>query len=483
MTVQKMTSDPQSAWALFRFSVIGPLFSCPPETGQLKAELMVLSKKTWCHPINGLPLTLGVSTLERWYYRAKANANPTQVLRKKRRSDAMSTKVLSPRLVPLLRAQYRAHSGWSIQLHRDNLATLVKGDPSLGEVPSYSTLHRYMKANGLHKHRRLVNRQTEGAMAAAERLESREVRSYEVEHVHGLWHLDFHHGSRKILGKDGQWHKPMLLAILDDHSRLICHAQWYWDETTESIVHGFKQALQKRGLPRALMTDNGSAMTSAEFTQGLSALSILHQPTLPYSPYQNAKQEVFWAQVEGRLMAMLEGEADISLALLNEATIAWIEFEYHRKIHTEIESTPMERYLDHPNVGRPCPEVSVLTQAFCQTVTRKQRRSDGTISVDGHRFEIPSQYRHLQNVTVRYTSWDYRQAFLIDPHSQTCLTPLYPQDKQRNASGERRLLCVSQSTTPAETTDVGIAPLLKSLMAEYAATGLPPAYLSQGEKE
>lgn len=482
MKVQKMTSDPQSTWALFRFSIIGPLFSCPPEVGQLQGELVALSKKTWCHPITGLPLTLGVSTLERWYYRAKASANPTQVLRTKRRKDAMSTKVLSPQLMPLLKAQYRAHSSWSIQLHRDNLAALIQADPSLGEVPSYSTLHRYMKANGFHKQRRLVNRQTQGAIAAQERLESREVRSYEVEHVHGLWHLDFHHGSRKMLGKDGQWHKPMLLAILDDHSRLICHAQWYLDETTESIVHGFKQALQKRGVPRALMTDNGSAMTSAEFTQGLAALSILHQPTLPYSPYQNAKQEVFWAQVEGRLMAMLEGETDIHLALLNEATIAWIEFEYHRKVHTEIESTPMDRYLHHPNVGRPCPDTSVLTQAFCQTVTRKQRRSDGTISLDGHRFEIPSQYRHVQTVTVRYTSWDYRQAFLVDPQTQACLATLYPQDKQRNASGERRLLCVGQPTTPIETIDVGVAPLLKSLMAEYAATGLPPAYLPQGEK-
>ena len=61
----------------------------------------------------------------------------------------------------------------------------------------------------------------------AERLETREVRSFEVDHVHTLWHLDFHHGSCRILGRDGQWRKPLLLAILDDHSRLICHAQWY----------------------------------------------------------------------------------------------------------------------------------------------------------------------------------------------------------------------------------------------------------------
>ncbi len=51
----------------------------------------------------------------------------------------------------------------------------------------------------------------------------------------------------------------------------------------------------KRGLPRALMTDNGAAMLAEETRQGLSRLAIVHETTLPYSPYQNGKQEVFWA--------------------------------------------------------------------------------------------------------------------------------------------------------------------------------------------
>ena len=46
---------------------------------------------------------------------------------------------------------------------------------------------------------------------------------------------------------------------------------------------GFSQAFQKRALPRALMTDNGSAMLAAETTQGLTRLSILHETTLPYA--------------------------------------------------------------------------------------------------------------------------------------------------------------------------------------------------------
>ena len=35
-------------------------------------------------------------------------------------------------------------------------------------------------------------------------------------------------------------------------------------------------------------------------------------------------------------MAMLEGEEELSLSLLNKSTIAWIEQEYHQKLHSEI---------------------------------------------------------------------------------------------------------------------------------------------------
>jgi hypothetical protein len=341
-----------------------------------------------------------------------------------------------------------------------------------------------MKSNGFCKRRIVRQCDTAGAKIAAERLEDREVRSFEMEHVHSLWHLDFHHGSRRILDKNGQWHKPLLLAVLDDHSRLICHAQWYLDETVESLVHGFKQALQKRGLPRALMTDNGSAMTAAEFTEGLERLSILHQTTLPYSPYQNAKQEVFWAQVEGRLMAMLESEKELSLSLLNEATIAWVEFEYHRKQHSELNATPLDCYLRGKNVGRACVDTAALNHLFTQQVKRKQRRSDGTCSLEGRRFELPSQYRHLEIAHVRYARWDLSKAFLIDPHSDLCLEALYPQDKFANAEGIRRTL--KQTSHPESSggdrnVDTGIAPLLKQLMADYAATGLPPAYLSKNK--
>ena len=134
---------------------------------------------------------------------------------------------------------------------------------------------------------------------------------------------------------------PQRLGILDDYSRLCAHAQWYLHETTENLVHGLRQGFQKRGLCRALMSDNGGAMIAGETTQGLLRLGIVHEKTLPYSPYQNGKQEVFWGQVEGRLLPMLENCKNLTLEQLKEATQAWCELEYNRKVHSELAQTPL----------------------------------------------------------------------------------------------------------------------------------------------
>jgi putative transposase len=462
-------SSPRDRWARLRFSIIGHLLAAPPEAGELHRALTELAAKSWRHPMTGLPVRFGFSTLERWFYAVRAHADPVAVLRNRPRADAGRPRTLSPAAITAIAQQYQTHPQWTFQLHYDNLAVVLGGD-----LPSYATVRRHMRQQGLLRKSR-PPRDTEGALAAQTHREQFEVRSFEVDHVNALWHLDFHHGSRKILGREGRWLKPMLLGVLDDRSRLVCHAQWYLDETVESLVHGFCQALQKRGLPRALMTDNGSAMLADEFTEGLSRLSILHQTTLPYSPYQNAKQEVFWARVEGRLMAMLDGEPELTLAGLNAATQAWIEQEYHRTEHAEIGCTPLDRFLQDPQVGRDCPGSEVLRQAFRIEVTRTQRRSDGTLSLDGTRFEIPSRYRTLLQPTVRYARWDLGRVDLVDAHTGAILCPLYPLDKSANADAHRRRLAVPDASPSPPA--AGMAPLLRQLIDAQTATGLPPAYL------
>ncbi len=470
---------PHQRWALLRFSIIGPLLAAPPLRGELQAELERLAAKDWTHPATRQPVRFAVSTIQKWYYAAlREKSDPVGILRRKIRSDAGQQSALNADLVRVLEAQYRAHRRWSYQLHIDNLRVLVQENPGLEPMPSYSSVLRFMKNHGWIRQPHTPAKMTPGLEHAQARLESREVRSFEADYVSGLWHLDYHQGSHPILTSEGAWIKPLLLAILDDHSRLVCHAQWYLSETAEDLVHGLTQAFLKRGLPRCLMTDNGSAMVAAETQHGLQRLGIIHQPTLPYSPYQNGKQETFWGQVEGRLLAMLDNHADLTLALLNEATQAWVEMEYHRAIHSEIGTTPLKRFLESPSVGRACPAIDDLRMAFCQQTTRTQRRSDGTISLDGTRFEIPSRFRNLEKIPVRYASWDLGHVYLIDPRTDKVLARVYPLNRSRNADGLRRSLEPRAAAADPVAQD-GMAPLLRKLIQDYAATGLPPAYLPQ----
>ena len=498
-----MISDPDRStptlWARFRFSVVGGLLSSPPAHGALKAALESLAAKTWTHPVSGCDVRFAAPTIARWYYTARrAKDDPVGALRRAIRKDCGRVS-LPPALADLLFRQYRAYEHWTYQLHYDNLTARVTADPSLGPLPSYSTVRRYMQSHGLMRKRGPASKARPGEQQAARRREVREVRSYEAEYVGALWHLDFHHGSIKVLTSRGRWQRPLALGILDDHSRLCCHLQWYLSETAEDLVHGLSQAIQKRGLPRALLTDNGSAMIAEEVTEGLLRLGVVHELTLPYSPYQNGKQESFWATLEGRLMAMLTGVKELTLELLNEATQAWVEVEYHRTQHRELPCSPVERFARAPDVLRASPSSRLLREAFRLQTTRRQRRSDGTISLAGVRYEVPARYRHFRDVTVRYARWDLGQVALVDPRQGTILAALYPLDRQANADGQRLLFpldaagAAGGAPPPGDRRDVSrppgqespepehsereLPPLLKQILEAYSATGIPPAYL------
>lgn len=482
-----MTETPRSPtgaeWARFRFSIVGPLLSSPPARGALKAAIEALAQKTWCHPVTGRDVQFSVATIERWYYTARRERDdPVRALRRAIRKDCGKVS-LAPAQAERLHVQYRNHPHWSYQLHYDNLAALVQAEPALGRLRCYATVRRYMLAHGWARKPGLGPNRRPGEVRAEERRQAREVRSFEAPFAGSLWHLDFHHASLKVLTPDGQWVRPIALGILDDHSRLCCHVQWYLSETAEDLVHGLSQAIQKRGLPRALLTDNGRAMVAEEVTEGLLRLGIVHEQTLPYSPYQNGKQEVFWGTLEGRLMRMLDGVEELTLAFLNEATQAWIEIEYNCSVHRETSSAPVERFAQSLHVLRESPSSESLRDAFRAETLRRQRQSDGTISLEGVRFEIPTRFRHFREVTVRFARWNLGRVDLVDPRTGTILAPIYPLDKSANADGRRAPVALEATDVPADRSTAErrgegeLPPLLKRLLREYSATGLPPAYL------
>jgi putative transposase len=262
-------------WARLRFSIIGHLLASPPEPGEVGARIAELASRPWRHPTTGEEFHLSAKTIERMYYAARDKADPIRALERKPPAHAGKHPSVSPELGLAIETQYREHPGWSYQLHYDNLLVVARDMPASASLPAYATVRRFMKDHGLFR----TKRRRHGKGGEDDPM-PRETRSYEVAHVNALWHYDFHEGRRKVLTASGEWKTPSLFGLLDDCSRVCCHAQWYLEpENTETLIHGLSQGIQKRQVPRATLSDRGGAMMAAETVEGHERLSIVHHLT------------------------------------------------------------------------------------------------------------------------------------------------------------------------------------------------------------
>jgi hypothetical protein len=286
-----------------------------------------------------------------------------------------------------------------------------------------------------------------------------------------------------VLTKEGRYRSAKAFAVIDDHTRIVCHVQWYLAEDTERIVHGFVQALLKRGLPAELMHDNGSAMTSAEFQRGLEDLGITSRPTLAYSPHQNGKMEKFWDALEGTPVALLDNVESLTLELLNRTSQAWVEGDYHRTTHSGIDEPPIERLTKARSVARPSPDADALHFAFTRLDKRKQRLSDGTVALFGVRFEVPSRLRALSDLSIRCRRWDLSHAWVVDPRTRDVLARIVPDDPTQRADGRRKVLEPPGLEVDEPVVDDPMPPKLRELLADYAADGAPPAFFPLDDQQ
>ena len=179
--------------------------------------------RTGSIPAAAGPVRFSASTIERWYYRARAaHQDPVGALRARPRTDA-GTRAgdVGGACCDAARAVPRPSVVVGAAAPRQP-ARACRCRPRLwGRCRPYATLTRVMRSLGLVRHRRRRQGQRETERTA---VEAREVLSYEVSRSHALWHADMHHGKRR--GADprpAEWKTPILLGFLDDHSRLGCH--------------------------------------------------------------------------------------------------------------------------------------------------------------------------------------------------------------------------------------------------------------------
>jgi transposase InsO family protein len=286
----------------------------------------------------------------------------------------------------------------------------AKSAEALGEPPICElTLRRFLKVHNLFE--------------SKDPLKPR--RRYEMDRFGELWVSDFMHGP--VLEDGKRRRKAILLAIIDDYSRMIVGAVWSYQETTFSIELVFKEAVLKYGKPDRLYTDNGPSFSSSYLRSVCAHLGIGLIHSKPYDSPSRGKIERYFRTVRECFLSDFTGK---TLKELNDHFQVWLRDGYHQKNHSGIDCRPIDR-LQRSNMDYPRERVNeeILEELFLVRTTRHVNK-DATISFQSLIYETPPKYIGLQ-VDLRFKQDQPREVYLYDQGER--ITKLKAVDARANA--------------------------------------------------
>jgi len=266
-----------------------------------------------------------------------------------------------------------------------------------------STVYRFFHQNNLMRKHTMV----------------KDRRKYEAEMPNDIWQSDVMHGPKLIAGDKRR--KTYLIAFIDDHSRLIPYGQFYTSENVLSFMHAFEQALLRRGLPRKLYVDNGSAYRSRQLMHTTACLGIALIRAKPYSPEGKGKIERVFKTIRSQFLPGFTGK---SLEDINQAFERWLTNEYHARKHSSTGQSPISRFVDNIECIRSAPQN--LRDHF-RKVARRRVNKDRSVILDRILYEAPVKLIGKQvellyhedereSVEIRYKNKSYGMLVQIDIH-------------------------------------------------------------------
>jgi putative transposase len=358
-----MEREKKERIALFRFGIIAPLISIKKtEKGERERRIREITQTEWDIPFSGRSFICRSTVLE-WLSRYEASGRKLESLYPKNRSDQGRSRAMDPEIAQTLITLKQEFKNASLPALL-RIARERKILPVHFQV-SIQTLYRLFQRHGLENPEPRENHQ-----------------AFEAELVNDLWQSDAMHGPWVLEG--GKLRKAYLFAFLDDHSRLIPHAQFYLRENLENYIDAFLKALAKRGLPRKLYLDNGPSFRSQYLAHGCASLGIALIHARAYHPQGKGKIERWFLTLQTQWIPTLP--KNLTLAELNEKLQEWIDTYYHQTPHSTTGEKPLERFLKHMHLVRAAGPN--LADSFRSRLQRKVA-SDRTVSLAGRLFEAP----------------------------------------------------------------------------------------------
>ena len=390
-------NDPDLGKSLWRYGIISPLLHRSDDDPAMCDMLDTMARKTFIRPDGG-PIALSAETLRKWLYRYRNDG--IKGLETQQRQDKGHQQV--PQSVADALAKLREeHPNYTLARV---LEQMLKEGLWNGIKPSRATLYRFATANKLHRNPS----------------KAPTTRSFAFTGFGQLWVADFMHGPKLRCGK--HFKKAILHAIIDDATRYVVSARFYFKETVEVLLTEMMIATRRYGICQRLYTDNGPCYASAHLKIVCARLGIHLVHTPPYRPQGRGKVERLFRTVRDQF---LSEQHAAGIDRLNTDLQQYIG-DYHQRIHSSLGVSPLQQRLGTVNACRKLPEVTDIRSLFC--MHRKCRvYNDTTIRLNKRIFEVP-QALPGTTIDVFYLPWDPAWVFYgNDMH------PARPLNKTANA--------------------------------------------------
>lgn len=369
--------------ALFRYGLIGDLIHRSAGEKGLYALLTQKAEKPYEIP-GTLRTRVAPETIRGWLRSYRRGG--FEALRPRLRRDHGRSRAIPQDVADLLCSLKEDNPELSVE------AVIAEArKSSRTKLPlALSTVHRLFSRHGL--------------MKTSKQPTSKDRRRFAFDKANELWMSDVMHGPSVFDTRRKR--KTYLIALLDDATRVVSYASFAFAENVGCFLPVLQQAVRRRGVPKRLYVDNGSAFRSRHLALVCAKLGVTLIHARPHQPQGKGKIERWFRSLRMGLLPQL-GEADFkSLAALNRRLWAWVEGEYHMRPHRGLGGdTPLDRWaMSAQDVQLPGND---LDEQFLFEEKRRVHK-DRTVSLRGVVFEVEAALVG-ETVSLRFAPERLRQ--------------------------------------------------------------------------
>lgn len=394
--------------AHLRFAVIAPviqgLFSEPTKTAYYKK----VAKKPLTMP-DGREVIYNYNTFEKWeglYKRSGMDG-----LMPKARSDSGTSRVLpDTAIVEIFRLKQQFP-----RINATLIYTKLIADGFIkNSEASLSSVQRFIKKNDLK---------------TARDPNIKDRKAFEEEFPCNMYQADTCHSI--YITENGKKRKTYLFHIVDDNSRMIVGARFFYNDNAYNFQLVLKEAIARYGLCKKLYTDHGGPYQNGQLTLILGSLGIveIHAPVRDGAA--KAKVERSFRTIKDTWLNGFDASGVTSLEQLNRLLTDYVRMR-NNSVNRDIGETPMERYSRHIESIRFPKSREWLDECFMNRIKRKVY-NDSTVSIDNVSYDAPMQFIGMR-VEIRYLPDDMKNAYIL---YEGMRYPIRPTNKAENSRTKR----------------------------------------------